>query len=232
MNSVLLLHGGSLNKEMWANQIEELNSHFDLHLLDLPGHGENIDITFTFESAIVEINRYIESNIKGQFVIVGLSLGGYVAMAYTQKNQEKVSKLILSGCSIQYFGLIGLLAKINVFLLKFVGSKRFESLQKKQLLKVASPKITKCIIDAGISLSGARDSMKALIGKDFSNIISDCKIPILLINGEFDKLNRKNEYRYVEVCEDLTIKLISNCGHLCNLEQPGTFSNMVTEFIS
>ena len=232
MNSVLLLHGGALNKEMWGYQVKELSTHFDLHLLDLPGHGENADITFTIESAINEVSRYIESNIEGQTVIVGLSLGGYIAMLYAQQNQDKVSRLVLSGCCIQYNGVIGLLARANVFFLRCIGEKYFEYFQKKHLLSVASSKVVNSIVEDGVSLSGARDSMQALIGKDFTSTIRDCKMPILMINGEFDKLNRKNEHRYVEVCDDLTIESINDCGHLCNLEQSETFSSIVSKFSS
>lgn len=230
MNSVLLLHGGALNKEMWVHQVKKLSAHFDLHLMDLPGHGKNIDVTFTIESAIKEVSRYIESNIEGETIVVGMSLGGYVAMSYAQENPDKVSKLILSGCCIQYFGAIGLLAKANVYLLKCIGRKYFESMQKRQLLRVASASAVKCILENGISLSGAGDSMQALIGKDFTTVISDCNMPILLVNGEFDRLNRKYEHRYVDVCDDLTVTTINDSGHLCNLEQPDAFSSTVVRF--
>jgi len=81
MNSILLLHGGSLNQGMWAQQAEALKVEFDVHVLDLPGHGQNIKKPFTLETAIDEVHKYITSKIKGNTTIVGLSLGGYVAIA-------------------------------------------------------------------------------------------------------------------------------------------------------
>lgn len=232
MNSILLLHGGSLNQGMWAQQIEALNTKFDVHAIDLPGHGQNINKPFTLESAIDEVHKYITNRIEGSTTVVGLSLGGYVAIAYAYKHPENVSKLILSGCCIQYFGFIGFLAKMNTILLKIISKERFESIQKKALMKITSHSVTETICDNGISLNGGRESMSEVIGKDFVHMIKNCNVPILLINGENDTLNRKYEVRYTEVGNNLSIESIKNCGHLCSLEKPDVFTSMVSEFAS
>ena len=232
MVSILFIHGGSLNKEMWAQQIEALKNEYDVHALDLPGHGQNISKAFTLESAISEIDKYIASHIEGKVIIVGLSLGGYVAIAYAGKHPERVSNLILSGCCIQYIGFIGFLAKINKILLKMISNKRFKSMQKNALMKITSPTITENICKSGISPNGARESMSELIGKDFVQMIKKCQSPILLINGDNDTLNRKYESLYIDVGNNVTVESIKNCGHLCSLEQPDVFTDMVRKFAS
>lgn len=232
MNSILFIHGGSLNQGMWAQQIEVLKNEFDVHALDLPGHGKNINKPFTLESAIDEVDKYITSKIEGRAIIVGVSLGGYVAIAYAYKHPENVSKLILSGCCIQYIGFIGFLAKINTILLKIISKKRFDSMQKKALMKITSRSITENICENGISLNGAMESMSEVIGKDFVCMIKKCKSPILLINGENDTLNKKYESRYIEVGNKLSIKSMKNCGHLCSLEKPDVFTGLVSKFAS
>ena len=231
MTSVLFLHGGALNKKMWQPQINQLSGLFDIHTIDLPGHGESINKPFTFDSAVKEIHQYVQKNIKGKIVIVGLSLGGYVALAYSQKHQNNIERLVLSGCCIQYVNTMGILAKINSYILTFISRKRFQSIQQKQLLDITMPDLVTHIVTGGISLAGARDSMREIIGIDFTRFIKECYVPILLINGESDKLNRKNEYRYSDVYPELIVEKIENAGHLCSLEQPTIFSNTVAKFI-
>ena len=131
-----------------------------------------------------------------------------------------------------YFGFIGFLAKVNTVLLKIISKKRFESIQKKALIKITSHVVTETICDNGISLNGGRESMSEIIGKDFADMIKKIQIPILIINGENDTLNRKYEARYIEAGNNLSIDTIKNCGHLCSLEKPDVFTCIVSKFAS
>ena len=231
MKSILFLHGGALNRKMWQHQLDQFEGSYDVHAIDLPGHGKNTETKFTLSSSVKEIHRYIESHIKGKLMIVGLSLGGYVAISYMHQHPNRVSKLVLSGCCIQYSGMLGLLARMNSYLLFIISRKRFESMQINQLSKVASPTIVNCILEYGLSLVGARDSLREVVGKDFSSMISKFEVPVLLLNGESDKLNRHNEYRYTDVCSYIRVRTIIDCGHMCNLEKADAFSDIILEFI-
>lgn len=232
MVSILFLHGGSLNRAMWAPQIEALKNQFDVHALDLPGHGQNIDHVFTLEAALVAVDNYIESKIKGPTIVAGLSLGGYVAIAYADRHPEKISRLIISGCCVQYVGFMGYLAKINTVLMKAISETYFESMQKKALLKITSHSVAENICDNAISLHGARDSMSEVIGINFVAMIKRCNVPVLLVNGENDTLNRKYEAGYLEAGNKLILETMKNCGHLCSLENPELFTGILREFAS
>jgi len=86
MKKIIFLHGGTLNKKMWLPQINELKNDFMMLSIDLPRHGGKMDKPFTFESAVAQLDQYIKSqDITGHVVIVGLSLGGYVAIEYAKK---------------------------------------------------------------------------------------------------------------------------------------------------
>ena len=159
MTSVLCLHGGGLNGQMWSPQIDDLSHTVDIHVLDLPGHGERSEECFTFDRAVEAIHRYTTAQVEGKVVLVGSSLGGYVAIAFAYRYPQRVSKLLLSGCSVQYFGLLGFFAACNVLILKGMSADFFQRVQKRQLLKIASPTVVERITERGVSFSGARESM-------------------------------------------------------------------------
>ena len=233
MNTIIFLHGGTLNKNMWLPQIDDLKNEFHTLTFDLPRHGENIMKPFTFESAVNSIAKFIESeNVRDKFTLVGLSLGGYVAIKYADKYPNQISGLVLSGCSAQYTGMIKLLANIAVLSLSLTNQRIFERKQKKNLLKITSPDIVGSIFKNGLSLLGGKESMNEIIGKDFTNILSHINVPILLVNGENDRLNKRYEHKYQEGNTNVSLKVINDCGHLCSLEKPHLFSQEIRHFMS
>jgi len=233
MNTIIFLHGGTLNKSMWLPQIEELKNEFHIIAIDLPRHGVNIKKPFTLESAVNIVAQYIESeNLTSKFTIVGLSLGGYVAIEYTDKYPEQISGLILSGCCVQYLGVMGFLAKFTTLLSSLTSQNKFEKKQKQTLLKVSSNNIVKEIYESGLSLLGGKESLKEVIGKDFVTIVNRIDVPILLLNGANDTLNRRYENKYLEDNSNVSLKVIKDCGHLCSLEKPRLFSQEIRNFMS
>jgi len=232
MKSIVFLHGGGLNKAMWLPQAAVLNKDFDVHMIDLPGHGDKINEEFTISAAIEEINNYITHKINEAVILVGISLGGYVGMAYTEQYPAKVLKLVLSGCSVQYSGYMNLLAKVSILGSYFISENAFVLIQRKILIKITNNKTVSEIYKNKISKKGAIQSFKNIIDEDFLLILSRIKIPVLLINGEDDYLNIKSEFLYIEANNNLVVKRIDNAGHLCSLQKPEQFNSLLCEFVT
>ena len=231
MKSIIFLHGGGLNKAMWLPQTTVLKKDFDVHMIDLPGHGNKINEEFTINAAIEDINNYITHKTNKAVILVGISLGGYVGMAYTEQYPAKVLKLVLSGCSVQYSGYMNLLAKVSILGSYFISENAFTLMQRKLLIKITNYETVSDICKNKISKKSAIQSFKNIINKDFLLILSRIKIPVLLINGEDDYLNVKNEFLYIEANNNIVVKRIDNAGHLCNLQKPEQFTNLLCEFV-
>ncbi len=129
--TLVFLHGSGFNRAMWRLQIDSLKNDYSLLVLDLPGHGMLENTVFTLDSAVSHVANVISSETTGKVVTVGLSLGGSVAIAHAAKHPDQVAGLVVSGSSVQYFGLIGLIAKANVALANVVSTSRFVKMQKK-----------------------------------------------------------------------------------------------------
>lgn len=88
---LVLLHGWGLNAEVWQSLIPRLNSHFTLHLVDLPGYGRSQGFPTLTLKAMADI---IFANAPHDAIWLGWSLGGLVASRIALDNPNKVRALI------------------------------------------------------------------------------------------------------------------------------------------
>ena len=77
---VLLLHGHTLDRRMWAGQVKVLKDSFRVIVPDFRGYGLSSDpiegVQFTYADDLIEMLDFL--NIS-KVHVVGLSMGGYVA---------------------------------------------------------------------------------------------------------------------------------------------------------
>uniref|UniRef100_A0A8C5RZE4 acylglycerol lipase n=1 Tax=Laticauda laticaudata TaxID=8630 RepID=A0A8C5RZE4_LATLA len=98
--SVLMLHGFSLNKDMWLNTIEVFSKDFHLVCLDLPGHGGTTRLlgeSYTAVAQAKRVHQFVQCaglNHK-PFHLVGMSMGGMVAGVYAALYPAHISSLAL-----------------------------------------------------------------------------------------------------------------------------------------
>uniref|UniRef100_A0A8C6VHV4 acylglycerol lipase n=1 Tax=Naja naja TaxID=35670 RepID=A0A8C6VHV4_NAJNA len=98
--SVLMLHGFSLNKDMWLNTIEVFPKDLHLVCLDLPGHGGTTRLlgeSYTAVAQAKRIHQFVQCaglNHK-PFHLVGMSMGGMVAGVYAALYPAHISSLAL-----------------------------------------------------------------------------------------------------------------------------------------
>ena len=98
--TVVFLHGTRLTRAMWRPQIP-LADRFRLVMTDLPGHGSLATTRFTLAAATAHASRVVDAVAGGRAVIVGQSLGGYVAMDLAARHPEQVAALVLCNCTLE-----------------------------------------------------------------------------------------------------------------------------------
>src|SRR5882724_9730698 len=94
--TVVLVHGFPLDRRMWGAQLAELLPHHRVIVPDLRGFGHSqFDSAFTIEDLADDLHRTLESISALPCVLAGLSMGGYVALAYIRKYPTDLRGLIL-----------------------------------------------------------------------------------------------------------------------------------------
>ena len=95
--AVLLVHGFLENNSMWNNIIEEVFPNCRCIVPDLFGHGNSPALGYihemkTYAEALSQLMQHLQ--IK-EFIVIGHSMGGYVAMELLQLHPKKITDLVL-----------------------------------------------------------------------------------------------------------------------------------------
>jgi pimeloyl-ACP methyl ester carboxylesterase len=92
---VIFLHGFCETKEMWFPFVAPLAQHYCVITINLPGFGDSpLDKTeITLEEIADELADWFQSNELEKAVIIGHSLGGYVALALAERHPQLIQGL-------------------------------------------------------------------------------------------------------------------------------------------
>lgn len=91
--AVVLLHGIPADGDLWRNQLHELKT-FKFIVPDLPGSGMSERIDDTSMEGMAEAIRVILDTEKiPSAAMIGHSMGGYVSLAFAEKNPERLNGL-------------------------------------------------------------------------------------------------------------------------------------------
>jgi pimeloyl-ACP methyl ester carboxylesterase len=84
---------------MWRRQTQALDrAGIPVLALDLPGHGELLEGRFTLDAAVDAVRDGVD-RLGGRALVVGVSLGGYLAVEHRARHPEQSAGLVAASCS-------------------------------------------------------------------------------------------------------------------------------------
>src|SRR5437899_7364806 len=96
---LLLTHGYSSTSGMWRGQIAALSKHHKLVLWDMRGHGESgyPEDTAAYSEAltVADMAALLDAVGAEKAIVGGLSLGGYMSLAFHRSHPERVRALLI-----------------------------------------------------------------------------------------------------------------------------------------
>jgi pimeloyl-ACP methyl ester carboxylesterase len=228
---IVFLHGTRLTGAEWAAQIWALGGEFDCIAPDLPGHGVAAGVPFTLAGAGDAVIEAIDQAGREQAVLVGLSLGGYVAMEVAGRRPERVAGLVIAGATAEPTRLRAIPYRLLALAFDRVDERRLARLNRWFFRFRYPPEIAEPIVAGGFHFRGGATAIRALVGERFIPRLARYPGPTLVINGGFDVLFRLFQPRFVEAARDPHRRLIPGATHLSNLDRPELFSRAVREFV-
>lgn len=228
--TILLLHGTGVTRKMWIPQMTVLSHTYLLLAPDLLGHGSRRQEMFTFKRAVADIKTIIENNNSRNVLIVGFSLGGYLASEFASQYPDRTSGLVLVGSSTIPKGYVSLPYHLLAFLYRFVSHRWLAKRDARLWRSRYTAEIAEPVIKAGFYYSAVPSLEKEIGGRDFLTGLKTYAKPVLLVNGEKDRIFRKGERLYQDNIINSKVVTIRRAGHMCSLDVPEEFNRYLVEF--
>jgi esterase len=95
---LVFLHGGGLNAHTWDVVCDLLCDRFRCVAIDLRGHGDSDwhdQGTYTLQAYVADLRAALDALRPGDVSLVGMSLGGLVALAYAATEQPVPQSLVM-----------------------------------------------------------------------------------------------------------------------------------------
>jgi pimeloyl-ACP methyl ester carboxylesterase len=229
--TIVFLHGTRLTGAAWAAQIEDLSDAFHCLAPDLPGHGSAERVPFTVDTAAAGVLELIEREAHGgRAIVVGLSLGGYVAMAAAARRPDLVTGLAISGATAEPLGPRAWFYRGLALIFSTVPERVLDGVNRWFFAWRYPSRIHAPILEAGFSFAGGAVAVRSLVGERFKPRLAAYPGPSLLINGEFDLFFRPTERSFADAAASPRRALVRGATHLTNLDQADVFSALIRRF--
>ncbi|HEV3256076.1 MAG TPA: alpha/beta fold hydrolase [Gemmataceae bacterium] len=240
---VVLLHAFPLSRAMWQPQVQALQKDYRLIVPDLRGFGgtEGFAGTPALEQMADDVYALLEKiRVTEPVVLGGLSMGGYVALAFVRKYPARLRALILADTRAEADSAEGRAGRDSLiaFAEKHTAADVIDQMMPKmvsdetraqrpevvrEVRRLASAQTTAGIIGALRAMRDRADSVPALGG---------IVVPTLVVVGSDDVLTPPS------LADTLAARipaakrvLIQGAGHLSNVEQPELFNEAVRAFL-
>ncbi|TFD68252.1 alpha/beta fold hydrolase [Cryobacterium gelidum] len=222
---VLLVHGIRASATMWRHQEQTLRAAgYPVLAIDLPGHGKRMGESFTVPTALAAIDDGA-AHLGGRVLLVGLSLGGYYAMAYAAQHPDRVAGLVAAGCSAVPKGVLlegyRVLARM-IHRLPDRGLWLHETMARRLL----PPAGARDVLAGGAALDVMDAGLRATSTLTPLASLAAYPGPIWLVNGALDHF-RLNERRFLAACRNGEVVVVPGATHLSSLAQPERFTTIL-----
>ena len=239
---VVLLHGYPFNRSLWNEQVTALSNSFRVITPDLRGMGESeaTQGPATMNRMAQDVAALLDHLEISRAVIGGLSMGGYVVLAFYKQFPSRVRSLILADTRAQADteeGKQTRLQQAEKALAEGMAGIADSMLPKLLTPETVSkrPDVVKRIRDMMLKTKpeGAAGALLGMAERDDqTSLLSQISVPTLILVGREDPITpvADSEKMHREIAGSRLV-VIENAAHVSNLERTDQFNEEVTRFL-
>lgn len=229
--TVLLTHGYGSSSHMWAGQVGPLSRRYQLVTWDMRGHGKTDypadQAAYTEAATVADMAAILDAVGAKSAVIGGLSLGGYMSLAFHLAHPERTRALLIIDTGPGYKSDEPR-AGWNV-----TAIRRAERLEKDGLPAPGSGG-AETRAAPHRNAEGLAKAARGMLTQHDARVISslpDIKVPSLVVVGADDTpFLAASDYMAAKIPGARKV-VIPAAGHAANIDQPEAFNAAILGFL-
>ena len=222
------------NGATWLPLARRLGARFSVAMPDLAGHGRRRGERFRFDAALDEIATTI-AQAETPPILVGDSLGGYLALAVAARAGHTIAGLVIGGCTYPLNGVPGRLSALSDRcadgVMNVLGVAWLDRLCAKSFVRLTASLDLGSDADAiaarGFSVATRGQTLRALLGRDFLALAKAIRVPTVFVNGAFDYPIRFGESAFCRAVPGARLAIAPGVAHGVGLLHPQTFADAI-----
>lgn len=231
---LLLTHGFSATSQMWQGQISAFSKDFKLIVWDMRGHGRTTypsdPSLYSEEHTVADMFHLLKHVCPdvSQAVIGGLSLGGYMSLAFYRRHPESVSKLLIIDTGP---GFKKDSAREGWNRTAHATADEFEK-NGLMSLRSASPERSQATHSSADGLVLAARGMLTQRNDSVMTSLPNIKVPSLIVVGSKDfPFLGASDYMAAKIPGARKV-VIDGAGHAANIDRPEAFNRAIMAFLN
>ena len=242
---VIMIHGGFLNHHMWDDQFETFARHYRVIRYDARNHGQSAGVADTF-AHFEDLQALMKSLQIEKAIIMGLSMGGYVATDFTLQYPGQVTALVLAAPGLSGYDF-------NDKYMAKMDSQLYGAIQQGDM-KMFVEYFQQAWTDGPYRTPGEVDSSvrekvrqmaygtvtnwnpasnEITLDPPATGRLAEIRVPTLAVVGDLDMPVILRIVDLVEAQIPGAKKVvIPGAAHMLNMEKPQEFNKVVLEFLA
>jgi pimeloyl-ACP methyl ester carboxylesterase len=238
---VVFLHGFPHDRSLWAAQLGALAVPTRTLACDLRGFGESGGTALSIDDYADDVAAWMTGLRLEPAVVVGLSMGGYVALALWRRYPALFRGIVLSNTRATPDDAAARAKRTEQI---HDAESRGSELLADDLVQGMLGKTTRARRQEAaerVHAMLARASVDAIVGAlramrsraDSTPTLATIGVPSLVISGDEDVLIPAADSRAMyERLEKSRLEVIAEAGHLPNVERPASFNHVLSEYLA
>ncbi len=229
---VLLTHGYSASSHMWAGQVAPFSERYKLITWDMRGHGRSDypedQTAYSEVATVADMAAILDAVGAEKAVIGGLSLGGYMSLAFHLAHPERTAALLIIDTGPGYRSDEPR-AGWNA-----TAIKRAERFEKDGLPPpgVGGAETRAAPHRNAIGLAKAARGMLTQHDARVINSLPGIRVPALVLAGADDRpFLAATDYMAAKIPGARKV-IVPAAGHAANIDQPAAFNTAVLDFLN
>lgn len=234
----MLIHAFPLDGQMWTDTAQALSGRCRVIVPDMRGFGES-DLGAgdpSIADMADDVVAVLDSLGIERATVGGLSMGGYVSLAFAARHPARLERLILADTRAAADSDAARAGRADA--LALVEKQGVAALVERQLAALLSPAASEAVREQVRGLGkqrpeGVSAGIRALRDRpDRRAELSAIACPTLVVVGTEDKISPPAEMAEIaSAISGARLVEIAGAGHLSNLEKPAEFASAIARFV-